>query len=321
MSFNPLTDEKFQKLEVSLQNLHNEDYTLYLSTPEVHPDYSSSRLLFENQYKERYGSQGSGEEREKLWEIFWSELINDQKEEEWQVKRENLVKKYEADFLKEHQCFCPDSDSSSDSDIFILSEKITPSKPNQSTSTASAPVTVSSTDSSPVTAQSASSIKDLASDFSLSESLHLLSEVCDSLGEFFGSLMRVVIGRVRQFSNTREAFLYLGEADTVKLLQMTAEKIREASVSAEGSYKSKLLYCDQTIQQLIDYASENIVKATKTLDINELAKATLHKEASVIVAMIKQTLKSYGIKDPSQETVYKVYSEIASLHLKAALNM
>ncbi|XP_064093022.1 uncharacterized protein LOC135205797 isoform X2 [Macrobrachium nipponense] len=343
IKFDPETDEEFLQLEKTMKEMHTADYQVFLDSPEVHPDYDSSYLMFEQCYQQRYGNKNSNENRQSVWTMFWAELVHDQEKEEWTVKREGLLKQFENDrknckcaseieesLGKENEC------SSDSSDVIFISESI--SSNSQSPPSASGAFCLANPSSSvandsegvrkPQTSASRNmedngalllnltSEKDL--DPLLSESLIILDEVCDSLGEFFGSLLKKVIGRVKEFSDTREAFLYLGKEDTIKLLEMTEEKIRSASITAEGSQKNKLFYGGQLIKRLISYASQ--ASTCSEFDISQLAKATMNRDTSFVLNMIRERMKTHGIKNPPVDAVRQVYSEVSSWRLKTVLS-
>ncbi|XP_066971009.1 serine-rich adhesin for platelets-like isoform X2 [Macrobrachium rosenbergii] len=104
IKFDPVTDEEFLKLEKTLKEMHTTDYQVFLDSPEVHPDYDSSYMMFEQYYQQRYGDEGSNEKRESVWNMFWAELVRDQEIEEWTVKREGLLKHFEND--RKQNCKC-----------------------------------------------------------------------------------------------------------------------------------------------------------------------------------------------------------------------
>ncbi|XP_068210862.1 serine-rich adhesin for platelets-like isoform X2 [Palaemon carinicauda] len=343
VKFDPETDEEYLKVENTLKQMHSADYQVFLDSPEVHPDYEASYEMFEQYYRQRYGNQGTKELHETVWNLFWEEIIHDKEKEEWIVKREGLLKQFEINGKQNCKCASKESvevlelmsESDTSSDVIIIedetssSSKCVPSGSsascitNQSSSSNSKDKIGSrqapTSDNDKVDNSVVLSVpfdKDL--DFSLTESLHILGEVCETLvGEFFGSLMKKVIRRLREFSNTKEAFQYIGEEDTIKLLEMAAVKVKDASVTAEGSDKSKLIYCSHVLRKLIDHASSTSSHAK--INIGQIAKATMNQEISVVLGVIREKLKECGIKDPSLETVRQVYSEVSSLNLKAAL--
>ncbi|KAK7082826.1 hypothetical protein SK128_019258 [Halocaridina rubra] len=208
-----MKSEEFQRLEKSMLEAHKSEYLVFLDVPEVHPQYEASFNMFKMNYLEKFGQDANKEHQNELWNNFWQELIAEEREESWVRKRKNLVKKFEFDeSIRKQGCPCVQARSNvawdTSEDSFY--------KGNKDSCDNATPLLYSGS----IQAVASTSSKKEKVKICLASTLELLVGVSDTLGEFFGSLVKKVVEEIKRLGNVQAAFEYLGEADTIKLLVM-----------------------------------------------------------------------------------------------------
>ncbi|XP_068214792.1 uncharacterized protein [Palaemon carinicauda] len=352
LGFQP--NQEFLRAEEELKTDLEADYQVFLEVPEVHPEYGTYYQMFIDQFSKRYGDDPV--RCKELWEAFWPEIIAEKQEQEWKIKRAVLIKqfqiqshasknshkKFKGDTSRASQTVkvrssvvedCQDSDIecidiTSDcveanhleksSPVNIVSVKNSVKMPSPFYGKNSESCTVRS--SSLPSMNNESSKESVAQNSSLLQSLQLLDDTSDALGDIFGSILRRVINKIREHEDTKETAKFLNNKDTKKLLTWVSAKLKRLSAVAVGAEKEKLAQCSNIAKNLVDYGVENPrTEMYGGLDLRQVAEATYDKAITTTFGIIKETLRFAGVPNPSEEIVNKMFGEVSSLHLEMAL--
>lgn len=157
---------------------------------------------------------------------------------------------------------------------------------------------------------------------SLSHTLALLLELCESLG-VLGPAIKIIVQKVLNCgTNTQSALQVLADDDNALLMKMASEKLISLSEKAKGNYKDMLLKGSIQAAKLIEYAaaSSRIEKKTYSgIDVEKVAKATMNQDASCIVKFIKNALAYEGVGNPTFEDINEIFLAVSSRHFHMAL--
>ncbi|KAK7015917.1 hypothetical protein SK128_028175 [Halocaridina rubra] len=300
-SFDPQADEEFLKAEEELKNDHTAFYQLFLDIPEVHPDYSLHYVQFKTEYNKRFGNEP--ENFKKLWDVYWYEVIQQKQEEDWDLKIRVLIRQYQVKSSYEEK-----AQEKRQSGLKMQYNSISSDEESSGSNKESKWKNIVVDGSSP-------------NNIPLSHSLELLENVCDSLGDIFGSVLKRVIKKINESTNTEDIISFLSNKDTVKLLKWAAGKLKVLGVDAEGAQKNKLLSCSNIALKLIIYGIEGTWNANHNrLDIEKIAISTFNKDIPTTLSIIEESLKLCGIESPTRRIVNSVFSQVSSHHVKMALS-
>ena len=90
-SLEDLTPQQFLQEEKSLRAEHDQEYSVFLEVPEMHPDYEEKYEEFITNYLKENGRDANEEE---AWMAHWPTILEKIKQSEWEAKRKVLVEKY-----------------------------------------------------------------------------------------------------------------------------------------------------------------------------------------------------------------------------------
>ncbi|XP_064110440.1 uncharacterized protein LOC135218215 [Macrobrachium nipponense] len=338
-------NKEFLSAEEELKADHKADYQIFLEVPEVHPEYGTYYQMFMDQFSKRYGDDPA--RCKELWEAFWPEIIEEKQEKEWRIKRAVLIKQFQIQFrgnknsLKkmksDKNTDSPDVKTSGVTDLTIsdlaasdISHSCVKENGVEILSMDSASVknsvSVSSNQNDKhMELYSGSTSLVTKSEWadknsSISQSLQLLEDTSDALGDIFGSILRRVIKKIKEFKDPQELSKFLKNKDTKKLLSWVSGKLKRLSAMAVGNEKERLVQSGNIARNLSEYGVEG-TQSTRYggLDLRQVAAATYDKAISTTIGIIRETLRFSGDPNPSDEVVNKVFGEVSSLHLEMAL--
>ncbi|XP_068211219.1 uncharacterized protein [Palaemon carinicauda] len=339
--------QKFIASKEDLKREHERERKLYLELPEVHPEYEEKYRVFLEQYKTHYPGRNDADHRNKLWMLFWKELVSSMLETAYKKKREIL----EVEYFRSHGNEQSETETSSlkrkapsdgrGSNKYPRSEEFDQSRPGTSSSNVT-PLSqgvssgnvqttrhynqgVSSLSSSqPSSFPSASSaISQLNSStcVAIPQAVAVINEVCDYLGEL-GPAIRVVLQKVHAVNmDPLQTGKIFTDSDNAMILKIAASKMKEVSEKYTSPIKEKLALACYQAKQLLELPA-SLHQAQKKphhgLDIKKVARATFDKDPAFIVQFIKNALLYEGVENPSQDDISDIFVTITNTHFSMA---
>lgn len=340
-------NKEFLSAEEELKADHKADYQIFLEVPEVHPEYGTYYQMFMDQFSKRYGDDPA--RCKELWEAFWPEIIEEKQEKEWKIKRAVLIKQFQIQFHGNKNAVKKMKSDKSTESPNVKTSGITDLKVSDLAGSDISHQSVKENGVEISSSREFASVKNSASvpsnqndkhmelhsgstslvtkleesadkNSSFFQSLQLLEDTSDALGDIFGSILRRVIKKTKELKDPQEMSKFLKNKDTKKLLSWVSGKLKRLSVMAVGAERERLVQSSDMAKNLAEYGVEGAQnKRYGGLDLRQVAAATYDKAIPTTLGIIKETLRFNGDPNPSNEVVNKVFGEVASLHLEMAL--
>ncbi|XP_064092448.1 uncharacterized protein LOC135205603 isoform X2 [Macrobrachium nipponense] len=344
--------QKFMAAKEDLKREHERERKLYLELPEVHPEYEEKYRVFLDQYKTHYPGRNDAEHRNKLWMLFWKELVSSMLETAYKKKREILEMEYlrsqggeqsevETSSLKRKA----PSDSGKGSSKFPRSEEFDQSRPGTSSGNmvslsqgltssnvqttrshySQGASSLSSQPSAFLGASSSSSqfSQTSSSSVSVPQAVAIINEVCECLGDLSPAI-RLVLQKIHAVNMdpllTGKVFT---DSDNAMIMKIAAAKMKEASEKYTSPIKEKLVLASYQAMQLLEMPAAMPPAQKKPyhgLDIQKVARATFDKDPAFIVQFIKNALLYEGVENPSQDDISDIFVTITNTHFSMANN-
>ena len=341
-----------QQPEKELESDRDKEIQLYLNSPEFHPEYEKKYEIFTEKYNKDFPDQHDIKRREKVWFLFWEEVITCQLRKEYDEKKATLEKEYSR--KKKHENSQPRKDdrpqqnskdrlkrrssSGKDSDRFEKYHKVNDDGTNRSLQEDGNEIEFklhrnkdenvhgNEKEFKPNRSKYENLDKPLkipdgaGGEFTLQETVSLLNDIAPYIG-ILSAACEVLCEKIRDSWSDRSKLCKLFEDEDCRfVMKNVIDKVRELSGQAEpGIYSRKLKLAGLQGSWLLNFVSLDEDPKYFGLNVEEIAKFTYDMDPSAIIQVVKNALTSRGIVNPSEVKVTLVYEAISSVHVNMAL--
>ena len=151
--------------------------------------------------------------------------------------------------------------------------------------------------------------------FNLDETLELIDKFSTSL-DAVGAALRTIVTKCRHLGTTTpQALAIFTDEENIVLLKLALEKLKGLKQKSDGKIMVQYDTAIVAIKNLLKFAKENSI-VSKSLDIEKIAKATIGKNSTHIVDMIRTACIREGDLTPSNEKINKLFLDVCNIHFK-----
>lgn len=328
-------NKKMLAAEDDLKREHDRELKLYIEMPEVHPEYEQKYSIFIDQYRRQFPGRHDMNHSDKLWRVFWKELVTGILQEEYQKKREGLRIEFMHPVLNKQEAKPSASTKRKSTDERYDHKGKKSQRIDEQLTNVNKGRSMQSRNMD--RAGLLQALQD-SEDVDMREALDLLQEISPDLG-ILGPAVKLLMEKIRSsWSNKKEVNALLQDKDNGMVLQMVSEKAKSLSErSAPGPYTLKLELASMQALKLINYHQPvhkeeklhdfdvnkvahglEVNNISHGLDVNKVARATYNKDPAYIIQFIKNALLFEGIKNATNDDVTDIYVAVTSAHFAMA---
>ena len=151
--------------------------------------------------------------------------------------------------------------------------------------------------------------------FNVKGTFELIEKLHKSLGAI-GLALISMITKCRELGTiTPKALAVFTDEENILFLNLALEKLEGLKQKSEGNLRVQYDTSIVAIKHLMQFAEEKC-QFRKGIDTETIAKATIGKDSTYIIKMIKTACMYEGDLNPSQERVSELYMDIRNAHLK-----
>lgn len=281
------TKESFLSEERTLRSDLEQEYTVFLDMPEMHPYYEDVLELFARMF----ARQPDGDD-DKVWMKCWKKKLDHFKEQEWKIKRKALIEKHEQ-------------------------MKITAKSRTENTKRGHEDIAHELSENS--------SMDDNCPPFCVGEALSYLEKVQDTVGVLAPPLRRLVRLAREAGTDTGDAMRVVTSSDNAALLRLCQDKLARQVPSAPSHKALLLRKASKIASQLIDHAQLTVTnfkiakERLENIDLKTMAKGTLGMAPADVIKVIKTKLGFEFIDFIAKEDFNNIFTKISSFHFKMAI--